>query len=328
MQRYPICWSGDPNCTWQDMANTLRAGLSIGLSGVPFWSCDNAGFRNRPGWLTPELWIRWSQMSAFLSHWRLNGIEPPARVPWSFGEMATRNFSKYGKLRSSLLPYTYSHAYDATKTGLPVIRAMVLEYPDDICTYGIDDQYMFGDAFLVAPVCTMENKRSVYLPKGIWYEHETGEKIVGPATLHIEPPLEQLPLYVRDDTIIPMTPPTPYASDKAFSQVILDIRLSSQAQFTLYDDDVETGAREIVNMRADKRLGQSVLELGASHKTYIAKFNNTKAPASVSLNGADVPRLESLQALQEAKQGWYADPSRIVHVKFDARGRKNRLTLA
>jgi alpha-D-xyloside xylohydrolase len=325
MQRYPICWSGDPNCTWQDMANTMRAGLSIGLSGVPFWSFDSGGFNAQRGHLTPELWTRWGQMAMFTSHVRLNG--GGGRAIWDMGDQALKIFSKYAKLRFRLLPYIYSHAYNASVTGLPLMRAMLLEFQGDPMTYGIEDQYMFGDAFLVAPVCNEENKRTVYLPKGTWYEYESGKQITGPATLHIEAPLDLLPLYVKDDTIIPMGPEMTSVDDKAFGAITLDIRVSSQAQFTLYDDDVDTRAKEIVACRAGKQAGQTVLELGASRKTYIAKFNASEAPVRVTLNGADLPRLDSLDALQAGTTGWYSDPSKIVYAKFDARGRKNQLVL-
>jgi len=326
MQRFPICWSGDPNCDWEDMANTLRAGLSIGLSGVPFWSCDNAGFDDVHGNLTPALWIRWSQWSMFLSNVRLHGMGP-ARVPWTFGDIATENFRKYSKLRYRLLPYIYSHAYNATKTGLPMMRAMVLEFPSDPNTYNLEDQYMFGDAFLVAPVFTPTNKRTVYLPEGEWYDYETGKAFTGPITLHIEPPLEKLPLYVRGNSIIPMGPDMAYVGQKPFDPVTLDIRLNSHAEFTLFDDDEHAGTQEIVNIRAKRDQSGISLELSPSAKTYIAKINNVRTPSKVSLNGADLPHFSSQAALEKAGWGWYFDSSSIVYVKFNASGKENKLEL-
>ena len=326
MQRFPICWSGDTNCEWEDVVNTLRAGLSIGLSGVPFWSCDNAGFDDEHGHLTPELWIRWSQWSMFLSHVRLHGMGP-VRAPWSFGDIAVENFRKYAKLRYRLLPYLYSHAYSATKTGLPIIRAMVLEFQDDPCTYHLEDQYMFGDAFLVAPVYTLVNKRTVYLPEGTWYDYQTGKEYTGPNTLHIDPPLEVLPLYVRGNSIIPMGPDMAYVGEKPFDPITLDIRLTSEAEFTLFDDDERGRTEEIVRCRASKRPDQIALELSRSTKTYIAKFNGTGSPARVSLNGVDLPRLGSQAALETAETGWYFDPSLVVYAKFRALGAANTLVL-
>lgn len=327
MQRFPICWSGDPNCSWQDMANTMRAGLSIALSGVAFWSCDNAGFDDEHGHLTPELWIRWSQWSMFISHVRLHGMGP-VRAPWSFGDLAVENFRKYAKLRYRLLPYIYSHAYNASQTGLPMMRPMVLEFEDDSNTYTMEDQYMFGDAFLVAPVYTPANQRTVYLPKGRWIDYEAGKEFTGPTLLHIEPPLEQLPLFVKTDSIIPMGPDMAYVGERPFDPITLDIRVSSQAEFTLYDDDERAGTQEIVHCRVMKGAAGISLELSGSRKTYIAKFNGEDNPASVTLDGAVVPRLDSVVELEQAMLGWYFDSSRTVYAKFKLAGEGKKLTLA
>jgi len=326
MQKYPICWSGDPNCEWEDFLANIRAGLSIGLSGVPFWSCDNGGYQSETGNLTPELWIRWSQWSMFTSHVRLHGdshmnSKRPVRVPWSFGDKAVENFRKYAKLRYRLLPYIYSQAYNATKTGLPMMRAMVLEFQEDPNTYDMEDQYMFGDAFLVAPVYSPDNKRSVYLPEGVWFDYWTGKEYRGPTTLYLEPPLEVLPLYVRGDSIIPMGPEMSYVGEKSFNPITLDIWLCSEAECTLYDDD------EIVRCRARKTEGKIILDLDASRKTYIAKFNKTGCPTKVVLNGVDVQRLRSYEELERAEWGWYFDPSFTVYIKFDALGSRSRLVL-
>jgi alpha-D-xyloside xylohydrolase len=325
MQRYPTCWSADPQCNWEEMATTLRAGLSIGLSGVPFWNSDVGGFNNTEGGLTPELYIRWMQMNMFQSHIRLNG--PPQRMPWLFGDRVVENYRKYGKLRYRLLPYIYSHAYNATKTGLPMIRAMVLEFQDDPSTHNIQDQYMFGDAFLVAPVCTPAGKRNVYLPEGKWYEYETGKEYGGPHTLRIEPPLDVLPLYVRDNSIIPMGPDIVYIDEKPFNPVTLDIWLSSEAEFTLYDDNERARTEEIVKCHASRKGSQIVLNVGASAKTFVAKFNNTSRPKHVSLNGKQLPQLTSQQALESAELGWYFDPASVVYAKFDPSGSARELAL-
>jgi alpha-D-xyloside xylohydrolase len=315
IQRYPICWSGDPICEWEEMASTLRAGLSLGLSGVPFWSNDIAGYLST-GDLTPELYIRWMQMAIFQSHVRFNGT--PLRAPWAFGDRAVENYRKYAKLRYRLLPYIYSHAYNATKTGIPMIRAMVLEFQNDPSTHNLQDQYMFGDAFLAAPVYKPINKRTVYLPEGTWYDYEAGQEFTGPITLRIEPSLDVLPLYVRDNSIVAMGPSLAYIDEKLFNPITLDIRISSKAECTLYDDNERTGTKEIVMCQASKKGNQIILNMGSSAKTYIAKFNKTSRPKHVSLNGKDVPHLASQQALETAGLGWYFDPSSVVYAKFTA----------
>ncbi len=320
MQRYPICWSGDPNSEWKDMFTTLRAGLSIGLSGVPFWSCDNAGYEHLVGNLTPELWIRWSQWSMFISHVRLHGfLAEPRRAPWMFGERAVENFRKYAKLRYRLLPYIYSQAYKATRTGLPIMRAMVLEFQDDPNTHSMGDQYMFGDAFLVAPVYTSINRRTVYLPEGMWFDYWTDKKYKGPITIKVQPPLEILPLYIKGDSIIPMGPAMSYIGEKPFNPITLDTWLSSEAECTIYDDD------EIVQCNARRKEDCVIINVSASKRTYILKLNRIGIPASVKLNGVKIPRMTSIKEFEATERGWYFDPSFIVYSKFDGLGSRCEL---
>jgi alpha-glucosidase (family GH31 glycosyl hydrolase) len=316
------------------MASTLRGGLSIGLSGVPFWSNDTGGFNSRGGHLTPELYIRWLQMAMFQSHVRFNGFPAYAthqlgtlRVPWAFGDRAVENYRKYAKLRYRLLPYIYSHAYNATTAGLPMMRAMVLEFQDDPSTYNIQDQYMFGDSFLVAPICNPANERTVYLPEGTWHDYETGKKYTGPNYLHVEPSLEVLPLYVRGNSIIPMGPDMAYIGEKPFNPTTLDIWLSSEARCTLYDDDESAHTQEIVKCPASKKENQITLNVGASSRTYIARFNKTGRPKQVILNSKEMPHLTSQQALEKANLGWYFDPTSTVYAKFSTLGSGAELVL-
>ncbi|MBC7090556.1 MAG: glycoside hydrolase family 31 protein [Nitrososphaeria archaeon] len=320
MQKYPICWSGDPNCEWEDFLANIRAGLSMGLSGIPFWSCDNGGYQSNIGHLTPELWIRWTQWSMFTSHVRLHG-EPPPRVPWVFGEKALEIFRKYAKLRYRLLPYIYSQSYIATRTGLPLMRAMILEFQEDPNCYNIEDQYVFGDSFLVAPVCSPSGKRSIYLPKGIWFDYWTGKEYEGPAILSLNVPIDVLPLYVKGDSIIPMGPDMSYVGEKPFNPITLDIWLCSEAETILYDDD------EIVNCRAKKKEDKILLEIGASNKTYIVKFNKTSCPLEVSLNNVNLPKAANYNEFEKSKRCWYFDNSFIVYIKFDALGITNKVKL-
>jgi hypothetical protein len=124
-----------------------------------------------------------------------------------------------------------------------------------------------------------------------------------------------------------MGPDMAYVGEKPFNPITLDIRLTTDAEFTIYDDDERAHTEEIVRFRANKKVGQTVLDVSASTKTYIAKFNGTGNPAGVILNGMDVPRVSSLAALEKADLGWYFDPSLVVYAKFNALGRNNTLLL-
>ncbi|MCD6385104.1 DUF4968 domain-containing protein [Candidatus Sumerlaeota bacterium] len=320
LQRYPICWSGDSSCTWEDMLATIRGGLSIGLSGVAFWSCDTGGYVPLTSELTPELWIRWAQFAMFLSHTRLHGIGPE-RVPWNFGEKALNIFRRYARLRYRLLPYIFSSAYKSTQTGLPMIRAMVLEFQDDPNTYDRDDQYMFGDAFLVAPVYTPENKRTVYLPKGIWFNYWTGEEYQGAKTLYIQPPLEELPLYIRCNSIVPIGPDIDYIGQKPFDPLTLDIWLCDSARFTIYDEE------EMVECKAECRGRRKVVEVSNSKKHYFVKLNHTVCPIQVIFNEQNLPRFDSIGEIKRAEFGWYFETPSTVWIKFNGSGRNNKIII-
>jgi alpha-D-xyloside xylohydrolase len=217
-QRYPLHWAGDPDVDFHALSATVRAGLSFGLSAFPFWSHDVGGF-NAPA--IPAVYARWMQVGCFSSHVRSHGFK--TREPWDFGPEVTAIAKKYLRLRYRLLPYIYSQAYTCTQTSLPMFRALILEYQDDENLYHIDDEYLFGDTFLVAPVMDDSNQRRVYLPKGVWTDYWTQEIISGGQWISVEAPLDTLPLFVRENGIIPMGPPLNYVDEKPVDFLDVDL---------------------------------------------------------------------------------------------------------
>ncbi len=205
-------------CSFEGMASTLRGGLSYGMSGCPFWSHDIGGFASESD---PELYVRWAQFGLLSSHSRCHGFK--AREPWVYGEKATDIFRKYANLRYRLIPYLYSYANRAAETGLPLIRPMVLEFQDDPNTHTMDMQYMLGEEFLVAPVFNREGKKTVYLPEGTWYDYWTDEKHEGPKNLNLDLALDELPIFVRSDSIIPFGPEMQYVGEKDFDPITLHV---------------------------------------------------------------------------------------------------------
>ena len=170
-QRYPVHWGGDPACTNTSMSATLRGGLSIGLTGFSFWSHDIGGFVKA----APEnLYKRWTPFGMLTSHTRSHG-HPPTE-PWEYGKDFLQSFRKAGEMRYKLMPYIYAQAKHCTETGLPMLRALFVEYPDDPGTWNIDDQYLFGSDMLVAPLFEDKVSRQVYLPGGNWIDYQTGKK--------------------------------------------------------------------------------------------------------------------------------------------------------
>lgn len=168
-QRYPVHWGGDAEVSDAGMAGTLRGGLSLGLSGFSFWSHDIGGFSGTPG---EELFKRWSFFGLLSSHSRVHGFPP--REPWEFSAEFGSVFRAVTELRYRLMPYIYAQAANCTQQGLPMLRALFINYPDDPAAWIPEDQYLLGNDVLVAPLMeTGTSKRNVYLPEGKWIDYQT-----------------------------------------------------------------------------------------------------------------------------------------------------------
>jgi alpha-D-xyloside xylohydrolase len=198
-QRYPLHWGGDCACTWDGMAGSLRGGLHLGLSGFGFWSHDVPGFHGVPdfmnSWPDDDLYVRWTQFGVFTSHMRYHGTSP--REPYEYPAVAGI-VREWWKLRYALVPYIAEQGRRANRAGLPVLRALALEFPEDPTCWQIDDQYCFGDAFLVAPLMNSEGVRDIYLPAGEWVDLWSGERLAGARWLKlVRVPLEHMPVFAR-----------------------------------------------------------------------------------------------------------------------------------
>jgi alpha-D-xyloside xylohydrolase len=170
-QKFPVHWGGDSTSSYPSMAETLRGGLSLTLSGFGFWSHDISGFNDTA---TPDLYKRWVAFGLLSSHSRLHG-SGSARMPWLFDDEAGDVLRFFNNLKTGIMPYLLDAAREAHTYGWPVMRAMVLEFPDDpTCTY-LDTQYMLGSALLVAPVFNPQGCAQYYLPEGEWRNLLTGE---------------------------------------------------------------------------------------------------------------------------------------------------------
>lgn len=199
-QRYPIQWGGDPQCDWEGLAGSIRGGLSWGMSGGAFYTSDIGGFYGgRPD---PELYVRWAQAGVMSSHTRFHGQTP--REPWEFGEQAERIVKQWIEWRYRLIPYLEACALEASRTGMPVMRAMPLAFPDDPQAWGFEEQYMFGPSLLVAPVIAPGGQVRFYLPAGGWYDLWTGERLEGPRVVERTAPLDQIPVLGREGYLLPL----------------------------------------------------------------------------------------------------------------------------
>ena len=263
-----VFWSSDITSTWDMLKRSIPAGLNFAASGMPYWDTDIAGFfspsiaanyhAQRPPLVDgsdvrdnignyedyPELFVRWFQWGAFQPVMRTHGERKHNEV-WSYGKQAEPILAKYLRLRYQLLPYTYSLAYSSYKTGAPYMRALFMDFPNDPNVTNLPDEYMFGPAFLVAPVTEQGmTQRKVYLPAGCdWYNYWTNERVKGGQTITANAPIDTLPLFVRAGSIVPLGSPVESTDQK---QAIAAVRVypGANADFTLFADDGVTYAYE------------------------------------------------------------------------------------
>jgi alpha-glucosidase (family GH31 glycosyl hydrolase) len=250
-------WSGDIDGKWETLAAHLSIGLNHGLSLTPFWGSDTGGFYPTKE-LTGELYTRWFQFSAFCPSFRSHGRTWKLRLPWGWntGEYGPienntnvdrtelRNAEvepicrKYLELRYRLLPYNYSVAREACDTGLPMMRALWLHYPNDAEAVALGNEFLWGRDLLVAPVVEKGAKtRRLYLPAGVWYDWWTGETFGGKRWIERPVDLATLPLYARAGSIIPLDPVRQYTAQSVTEPTTLLVFSGANSAFTLYDDD-------------------------------------------------------------------------------------------
>jgi len=216
-QRFPVHWGGDSDSTFESMAESLRGGLSLGLCGFGYWSHDIGGFEGLP---RPELYKRWVAFGLLSSHSRLHGSSS-YRVPWNYNAAACDVLRFFTKLKCRLMPYLYAAAVETHREGVPMMRAMALEFPNDPACDTLDRQYLLGGALLVAPVFSADGWVDYYLPEGRWTHLLTGEVQTGPRWRRAQHDFLSLPLFVRPGSILALGarddhPDYDYAADVTF----------------------------------------------------------------------------------------------------------------
>lgn len=266
IQRYGWLWSGDVDSTWKTLEAQVQVGINAGLSGIPYWGTDTGGFVTTPE-LTGELYVRWFQFSAFCPLFRSHGRTWRLRLPygWNTGELGPPEMEGYGRnsgppatkelfnpevepicrkyldLRYRLLPYLYTAVRESHDTGMPIMRALWLQYADDIKAVQRGDEYLWGRDLLVAPV-TEEGatSRAIYLPRGLWYDFWTQAKVEGGREVARPVDLATLPLYVRAGAIVPLGPVKQYTSEKTDEPLTIVVYPGADGQFVMYEDDGTT----------------------------------------------------------------------------------------
>ena len=252
-QRYgAVAWSGDVSARWSALRAQVPAGLSYSLSGMPWWTSDIGGFfvddpAGNASEAYRELYTRWFQLGAFSPVFRSHGTDTP-REPWHFGppsHPAWRSLVRFAELRYRLLPYLYTLASRVTREHDTMMRALVLDFPDDPRARDVQDQYLLGPAVLVSPVTEPGvTSRPVYLPEGRWYDFWTGAPVDGGRTIDAPAPYDSMPLHVRAGSILPFGPALQWTGEKPADPVRLVVYTGRDGTFTLQEDDGETDAHE------------------------------------------------------------------------------------
>lgn len=321
LQRYGWLWSGDNDSTWESFAAQVRNGLNVGLSGTPYWGTDTGGFTPTREY-TPELYVRWFQFSTFCPLFRSHGRAWKLHLPWGWDTGAPGPLEgaeelgpnwppadelhdpqveeicrEYLNLRYSLLPYLYSSVAQTHATGLPLMRPLWFQYPADNTVLGRDDEYLFGDSFLAAPVLQAgASQRTVYLPAGQWWDFWKNAKVQGGREVSQPVDLKTMPLYVKAGAVVPFGPVKQYTMEAVDEPLTLRVYPGADGSFALYEDDGESfryeqgdftrihcewndGERRLI-LRGDPQ-GRSVS--GRRLRVMIAGGNSTK---TVTLQGA------------------------------------------
>jgi alpha-D-xyloside xylohydrolase len=245
-------WSGDIASRWDDLYNQISAGVSIGYSGVPNWTFDIGGFANESRFSTQkptpadleewrELNLRWFQFGAFVPLFRSHG-EFPLREIYNLAPQGSEVYESlvwHDKLRYRLLPYIYTVAADTYHRDGTIMRGLAMDFTDDKQAREVHDEYLFGKAFLVAPVHKFRARtRIVYLPAGAdWYDFHSGERHAGGQSIQAGAPLGRMPLFVRAGSIVPVGPAIQYSAEKPGAPITLFVFTGSDGAFELYEDD-------------------------------------------------------------------------------------------
>ncbi|HEY3755028.1 MAG TPA: TIM-barrel domain-containing protein [Opitutaceae bacterium] len=321
-RHHAAVWSGDIHSDYATLRAHPPEMLNTGLSGLPYWTCDTGGFlegyyRNDRYGAHARLYERWMEYSAFSPLTRAHKVKDP--FPYDFGPETERVARHYLKLRYRLLPYIYSYAAEAARDGLPIVRALPLEFPNDPGSLAAPgDEYLFGRELLVAPVLNEgQTRRDVYFPPGRWVDWDTGAEYAGGRTIAVDAPLDRIPVAVRAGAIIPMAPEMRNSGEKPWDPLTVEIFPEGDSAFTLYrDDGISFGYErgESTTTQFQCRESGAGVEFSAiasngafATQEYRLRFHLRRTPRGVRLDGANV------------KTDWDAD-DRILSVSVAPNG--------
>lgn len=237
LQRYGSHWTGDNRSDWPSLANVIPMVLTLGLCGVAFTGPDTGGFSGEP---SPELLVRWNQLSVFTPFFRNHtAVWTGDQEPWMHGEPFESLNRAAIELRYRMLPYIYTAFWQCSQTGMPMMRPLFLAFPGDPAACEAEDEFMFGDHLLVAPMLGEgATRREIYLPEGRWYDFWSGRAFDGPTVVEADAPLGRLPLFTRAGSVIPNWPVMQYVGERVPDPLTLHV-FPGSGESLLYEDEGE-----------------------------------------------------------------------------------------
>ncbi|MGA2984803.1 MAG: TIM-barrel domain-containing protein [Terriglobia bacterium] len=333
-QRFAAQWTGDNLATWEDLHASVRMIQSMGMSGFVFVGSDSGGFIQVP---SSELYTRWLEAGVFHPFfWTHSGARVHPVDPWSFGPQMEDVNRRTIELRYRLLPYLYTAFYQSTQTGLPIIRPLVLEYPDDPRVFDETpanelDEFLFGEDLLVAPVVrSEETNRKVYLPRGTWFDFERDHAYTGPLTLTVDTPLEAIPIFVRGGAILPMQQVVEFSNQAPINSLTFEVYPEGSSSREYYEDDgisldYQRGGylhERMTSMDDGNSIKIRATDLSGKYipppRSVLLKVHAQPVPAkAVRLNGQALESMASAAELEKANSGAaYDSESRVLYIKF------------
>jgi alpha-glucosidase len=299
LQRHAMQWTGDNSSWWEHIWMSMPQLQNLGLSGIAWAGVDIGGFF---GDCNGELLARFTEFGVFQPFCRNHSVKGSIhQEPWSFGEPYESVCRDMIKLRMRLLPYLYTLFEECHRTGAPIMRPLLFEYPEDETTYTADDEFLFGDRMLVAPITRPGiEHRHVYLPDGVWFHYWTGERFDGPAHVLAHAPLGQPPIYIKANTAIPMSPDRNHTGEATHHLTLLLYPAEGTAKSTFYEDagngfDYKSGQYARREVICEVRDGAIAVRIGEREGSFIPEREsvhlklmgvNTR-PESVTANGED-----------------------------------------
>ena len=305
-ERYAATWTGDNSATWNHMRISIPQLINLGLSGYAFVGADIGGFNGSP---TPELLTRWMELGAFNPIYRNHAAKGTRfREPWVDGPEHEAIRRRYIETRYRLLPYIYTSIEETSRTGVPLMRPMFLEFPKETNLALNDEEYMFGSSLLVAPrVWNFTDQYSVSLPVGDWYDYWSGEKVAGGKSLRVDPKLDTLPVYVRAGSIIPQQPVVQDTDETPRGPLVLRVYPGPQCLGSLYADDGNTlayqkGQTLRLNFTCEASTTRVAVEISAPTGTYEPWFRELQLEI-YGINGA----VKRVTVDHRSLAGWKAE---------------------